>query len=808
MNRLTIPLDVTGTEALDFVGPSPPELSGPGTAPLFTPRDKQVLFRVLTWNNPDPPPQGRRGKIIQPEYDFNEIAKATDTDGILRSSRDKQLVCMMKDQWWFGGRNPRTVAYIQRRINEISRMSPMSFNMVLRSCAKDLIEFGNFFLYLHRQNKFSSGKPTEINAKRVDPIAAIHPVDVTTMRPVLGDTVEIRSWIQTLESPSLMSSRISRLDYTTPDRNSIKLDIREVIHGFAWRRTGFVYGTPPALPVLDDVRALRRLEEITEIVSHRHAFPMVHISVGTEKQPARQLADGSNEIDVVKDAYEAMKMEGAFITSERAKVTAITLRPQDLSPLLQHFTNRVVTGLGLSDVDIGRGSSANRGTSQVMVKSLLDRCRELQQIVADFILHQLLDVLLVEGGFDVSPENRVYLRFPEVDIDRMMAIGNFATDLYLKNMLTESEARLMMGRDPLDPSDRRNMHWELIEKPSAIIKAVDEPYTAAAKAVANRNRPSNQFGTKSAKTLPKNDSMTLVTENLKQLKTDIVLYIEDCLSKKKSIDDRELWELADLAVNRLSDSLIMDTEAQVASGFAEYAKISKSAETFVYTGALKRRFTKHCIKPLLDRLVGTRDRAGEFGVLVKRLRTCTDGNYVLKAVSFFDTWESVWFAVCDSISQVAVRYGTAQAAWIDGAHNVGWLRDGHLKQLSPAQANYHELVDRPDEVFQVVLTDKLPSKISLSVAEAKRDKTGCTIKLTSNIEDILDLSKPGRHVSVLLDTGERTMLPDDLSEGWTYDRDGSIRIPHLESGIIEVWDGGRTVGKTRFVIPDPEAETK
>ena len=172
---------------------------------------------------------------------FNEIAKATDTDGILRSSRDKQLVCMMKDQWWFGGRNPRTVAYIQRRINEISRMSPMSFNMVLRSCAKDLIEFGNFFLYLHRQNKFSSGKPTEINAKRVDPIAAIHPVDVTTMRPVLGDTVEIRSWIQTLESPSLMSSRISRLDYTTPDRNSFMDLLGDVRDLCMVRRPLFLY---------------------------------------------------------------------------------------------------------------------------------------------------------------------------------------------------------------------------------------------------------------------------------------------------------------------------------------------------------------------------------------------------------------------------------------------------------------------------------------------------------------------------------------------------------------------------------------
>lgn len=800
--RFVIPLDSIGQEAFDFVGPTPSERMGPAAAPKITPRDKPVLFRVLTWNNPDPPPQGRRAKIIQPEYDFNEISKATDTDGILRSSRDKQLVCIVKDPWTLGGKNPKTVAYIQRRLQEISQMSELSFSMVLRSCAQDLIEFGNFFLYLHRKEEFSTGRVAIIGGKKIDPIAAIHPLDITTMRPVLGDTVEIRGWYQTLENPSLWSTKfMGRLAPLGSDTSSIKYDRREIIHGYAWRRTGFIFGTPPAVPVLDDVRALRRLEEISEIVAHRHAFPLIHIAVGTEKIPVKKLPDGSTEIDVARDAYDALKMEGALITSERAKVTAITTKPLDLKPLLEHFTNRIVTGLGLSDTDIGRGSSANRGTATVLVKSLLERCSELQQIISDFILTQLFDVLLTEGGFEVTPENRVYLRFSAVDLERMMELGNYAANLYNSHCLTENEMREIMGRDPITEKERGGMFWELVQKPTAIINAADEPFTPAAKAaLKNRVQPTNQFGTKKAKTTPMNDSQKIL-DCVKEFRDQIADYVEACVDQKKSVDDRKLWDMAGEASDKLLNCFSQATEVCVLTGFDSYTKETGSTTSFIYTGALRRRFNKHCIQTVLDKLIGDRENSGEFGRLVNKLRTLTDGQYLLKVVSFFDTWLPTWERSCGVLGEVAARFGLAQAAWIDGNHTVGWKGCADVRNLSPAQAVYHELVDCSGQTFGLVgpKTDQL----NLSLRESTVEGSSCILKLASNGTQEVDLTKPGRRTTILLDSGERIMLPEEAKDGWEYDKNGTIRMPKSDSGTIEIWDEGSLVGKTRFVAPEP-----
>jgi hypothetical protein len=509
------------------------------------------------------------------------------------------------------------------------------------------------------------------------------------------------------------------------------------------------------------------------------------------------LGSGVTEVDIVRNAYESMKMEGALITSERAKVAAITTKPMQLEGMLQHFIDRVVTGLGLSDMDIGRGGSANRGTATILSRSLMDRCKELQQILAEFINTELLDVLLIEGGFEVNPENQVHLRFPEVDIERMLKIGNHAVDMYNSNAITEDEMREMLGRDAITETERKRMVFELVNKPAAKIKAENR---GPANTIASKTKPTNQSGTKSAKTTPVNDAMNPVLNNIRDLRGQIVSYIEQSITDQKSIDDRRLWEFADEASAKLVDALLLGTESNVHNGFTQYVKDTSSARTFVYTGALRRRFTKHCIQPIVDRFMGNRETPGEFNSLVKKLRTTIDGRYTIKAVTYFDSWLPVWLKVCDTLSEVAHRFGVAQATWIDAAHTVGWVSDSGLRTLSPAQASYHELVDTQSANFCIHKTDRLP-KIALSVVGSSRNQSGCKIHLNTRLGGALDLSKPGRQLSVLLDNGERTVLTDGIIDGWEFS-DETLYIPHLESGVVELWDHGRMVGRTRFVLPE------
>jgi hypothetical protein len=72
-----------------------------------------------------------------------------------------------------------------------------------------------------------------------------------------------------------------------------------------------------------------------------------------------------------------------------------------------------------------------------------------------------------------------------------------------------------LSRDPIAEGQRKEMFFELVQKPNAIIEARDEPFTAEAKKSAkstnNKQQPSNQHGKKSAKTSQKKDHAALMS---------------------------------------------------------------------------------------------------------------------------------------------------------------------------------------------------------------------------------------------------------------------------------------------------------
>ena len=801
-NRL--PVDVEGEDFTSI----PPQRDGPG--PKHGPNAIPSNHRVINWHNNIPAPEGRRGHIAQPEYDFAEIAKATDTDELFRTAYDRQLTCVMKDGWWVGGRNPKAVAYIERRLTEFSYMNPnrAPFTMVLRQCAQDMVEFSNFFLYLHRDAKKSSGNPTRVGGVRVDPIAAMTPIDVSTMYPKVGDTTEIRSWHQ-IVSPNYNHHSQSNVGhgrtFSGPDllndKHSRRYTTRDIIHGYMRKRTGFIFGTPTAVPVLDDIRALRRLEEIAELIAHKHAFPLVHLKVGTESIPARILADDQSEVELVQSAYEQLPTEGALVTSERVVISAIDTNPMDLVPLLNYYHDRAVSGLGISDMDIGRGGSANRGTAVVLSRNLMDRCRDIQAILSTFFTWQLFDLLLMEGGFDLTPDNRVFLRFPEVDIERQLQIENHALQLFQGNAITEPEMRSRMGLDEIPEDQRKGLHLDLVAIPLAKAKASAQAEASAARA-GNRARPENQSGKKLAKTTPQNDLsfLQIVHDGLQD-------YVQSRVAEQQQIASKGLLEIADQAQQGITQVLMERCDARMRAGFERYGVDSQSRTVFHLGEAMKNRFKRHCLAVPITELLG---KDGEIEVLFDRLRTATDlGSYPLHISAFFSAWEGRWSRVLDNLNVVAERFGYAQAAWYDDAHDIQWLFVDHTCEnclvrgqtpLAPTQATYYGLLDRDCTAqIKVLPTTRLPKKVDLSVVGVEPNGVSCKLHLAvDGHPDALNLTGANRFLRIVLDTGEECMLPGEASGSWSADGSGRIRIPNAKSGVIELWDAGRKVSCTTF----------
>lgn len=803
---------VTESVAVDFIAaPPPPEnVSQPSKKPTQVP----PRVRVITYANFHRPPFGKRGRIIQQEYDLREIGKATDTDALLRAAFDRHLTCIMKEGWSIQVRNDAVKRYLYKRLEEIEFMTDLPFDMVLRQCAQDLIEYGNFFLYMHRDVAKSSGQEIRWHGKRKDPIASLYPVDPTTMFPKVGETQEIRSWHQFLHEA--VHNLHGLTGFTEESRDSKRYNPEDVVHGYWRRRTGYIFGTPTAIPVLDDIRALRRLEEVAELVAHKHGFPLLHIQVGTEEIPARRLADGTPEVDAVRDEYDLLPLEGAFVTSERVNVTSIDPDSMEFQKLLQHFHDRAMAGLGISAMDLGRGDTANRGSAVVLSQNLMDRCREYQKVISDFLSYKLFIPLVMEGGFDLTLDNKARLVFPDVDADRQMAINNHALALYQGGLVSETEAREIMGRDGIADGMREDMHLERIAIPlaKAQAKAKQEATVAAA---ANRNQPTNQSGTKTSKTkVTKNaprasgekrrrsDRTAFITEVLDTLREELHTYVDKQQLADRVIDDRELKRRFELAGEILSDEVAKITQPFIQEGMDRYAHDTRSSKTYYVGDAIRRRFARRCLAPAIDGLIsmdqGSKSDAQR---MVDRLRE-SPGKYHLTLAGMFDSWISRWSRLIDRLEPVAREYGYAQATWIDGKHDLHWVYDyacPSCKEVrsgnfTPAQAHYYGLLPRDCEAKLTAFNDRREDKdVDLVVAETSDNSVSLT---TPNNPEYLELTDTNRFLRILLDSGLEAVIPEDNSEGWGYDGKGKVQLPSSGSGVAELWEGDQVVGRTRF----------
>lgn len=151
-----------------------------------------------------------------------------------------------------------------------------------------------------------------------------------------------------------------------------------------------------------------------------------------------------------------------------------------------------------------QGNTATRSTSDNMSRNLIDSVKDIQRVlecqVSEFIFNELL--LESTFGSDVLDEShRVYLKFKEIDLDHQIKKEAHYADQFNKNVISQHEARIGMGRQPMriptpeeiesgDPllADKYPewfaIFWKLIDEPKSLIQAIDEPATPTAKAAA------------------------------------------------------------------------------------------------------------------------------------------------------------------------------------------------------------------------------------------------------------------------------------------------------------------------------------
>jgi len=565
----------------------------------------------------------------KPEYDLSEVDKAEGIESLLKISINKYTERILNCGWHLRGKNPATRAYIQRRLQEFSLVTSIPWEITLSELLRNLVKYNNSFVYLRRSNKFSSGNMIKLYGTEIEPIAGVFCVDPTSMEPRTDKYNNVTQWKQRIEDAysGWLTGGSTQTEKT--------YEAYQIIHIYRCKKSGFVFGEPDYLPVFDDMRALRQVEDQVDLLIHKHAFPLFHLKVGTPEHPARTNANGVSEVDEVKAQFNNLESDGALITSERVDIKAIGTEGKalDATPYIDNYRQRVKSGVYLSDIDLGLGDSSNKATARQLSLGFQDRCKSLQHTMEQFITHQLFTMLLLEGGYPPNQDNIVEFKFNEIDLENRMSINNHASALYVQHMITQTEARNMANLPPLNPDQKKDMYFEVVEKPRAIIQAIDEPGTpeskAATRAASSKNQPANQEGKKVAKTQAQNDVLNVKLNAILANHAAVEDGLEDMVNSLCYTIATDMSNQIGDGMESVSDTLFVGQN--ITNGFAELLKGSVKEVCSRFKQDIKRAedtvdktvAVDMCADALSALLFNINKKAQDYGII--RARVLLDG---------------------------------------------------------------------------------------------------------------------------------------------------------------------------------------
>jgi len=518
---------------------------------------RRTLSKPLAYSNPTSSgiDRTRRENNVYhgPFYDLSEVARAMDVEPYVNQSVRKHREQILKEGYIFKGEDEEMVDYIHRRIFEMELVSGVTFEEIVRDFTTNLVAYATTFLVTKRDPQRSSGKSIKVHGKTLKPIAAIFPMDPTSVEVRVNKHGHPTRWKQ-------------RIPNSISGKDEITFPNSDVIYATIDRKPGFIFGTPYILPTLDDVRALRRLEELAEVAVNKFAFPSLHFQVGEKDDPPEVFDDGSSEIDMVRVEVENMNAEGGIVTSHRVKheVMGSGTDVIDINPYLQYFEGRVLGGLRLSEIDLGRGD-VSKASAQTVSASLQDSAKDFQAIISNCLTYKLVLPLLFEGGFDVNEENIVRFQFPLIDREEERANQAHGGDMFNNGTITCTEFRKeFLGKREISEEQKKDLKPELdFEKEKELAKMqaqarAQQQSQAAKNTTANKSRPSNQSGRKSTKTRVTANSnyqpakeiyLESIKEELTRLKSNMLDFVKkhgvgvassddphDCTTKAQEMD--------------------------------------------------------------------------------------------------------------------------------------------------------------------------------------------------------------------------------------------------------------------------------
>lgn len=458
------------------------------------------------------------------EYDFADTNRIIDTESIVSSLFRKKKVSILKNPPILKSTNNKNTEYIKKRLSEMEYVSGVLFSEFLETVVESLVNYHNVFILVHRNELSSSGLPHD----GIRPIASLFVLSPTRLSPISNDLGEVIGYAYKGLNSSQTATFFNKSD---------------IYHLYTDKKIDLSVGTPPLEAVKDDILSLRQIEESLERLVYKNASPLLHAKVGTDKQPAGKLPDGTTEIDYYNNLIQDMEDDGGLTTSHRVEIKLLGAESQALrlEQPLSYFKNRVLAGLKASMLDIGEADSISTAGADAISKVLKEDIESYQKELERFFTHKIFNDLLLEASWykntpRIEEKDKVEFKLLKPNADDAIKIESHLANLVRYGLLSPEEFSKETGR-PL-PS--------VLYSPQDISKNISN--TGSFSAITS---PQNQHTSAIDVEYQVLDNILGVDD--KKLLPRLYYYIEDNLSEV--IDDSSILEEISLDLHAIATKL-------------------------------------------------------------------------------------------------------------------------------------------------------------------------------------------------------------------------------------------------------------
>lgn len=441
----------------------------------------------------------RRRAFEQPDYDFSRIHNAIDTDSYAKQAFAKYRQLFWKQGWEIISENPDAVDYLWQRIDYLEVAMNRPFQKFLEEVVDQYMRFGNVFIARSRGDlaPFYPGKLRSPEGRL--PIVGYYVLPT--------ETIEIFRTRNNKPTRYRQNTALAESPFNTKTMPTWKAE--DIIHLHMDRKPGRAFGTPFITAALEDIVALRQMEEDIQNLVHRELFPLYKYKIGTDEHPASK-----TDIEEAEVELESLRSEGGLIMPHHHDLETIggDENIMDAGGYLTHFKERVAIGLGVFPHHLGMSTEGgNRSVTDRLDAALYDAVKHEQRLIAEDIRFHMFNELLWEGGFDpfinpkrlVDVSDRCVFRFNEIDVDTLVKSETHELQKFTTNAITLPEVRLALKMKPEMDESQTMAAIQARMAPDSVSKGVDggapsvidtTPAAAKTPSSGTPNRPNKSKG--------------------------------------------------------------------------------------------------------------------------------------------------------------------------------------------------------------------------------------------------------------------------------------------------------------------------